>query len=90
MHVTPAKIVRPDAKGRITLGNLAAGVSSFVVTQEDDRIVLIPYTEIPAKEKWLFDNKTALQQVKQGLQESIAGKVHNLGSFKKYSGKEQD
>jgi hypothetical protein len=84
MHSEPTKIVRPDAKGRITLGSLANGISSFAVVQKDEKIILIPFAEIPAKEKWLFDNKKALQQVKQGLQESKEGKVKSLGNFKKH------
>jgi len=31
--------------------------------------------EIPAHEKWLFDNKTSLQQVTQGIQDAAAGRV---------------
>lgn len=78
--------VRPDAKGRITLGALAKGVSSFVVSVEKpNRIVLEPYTEIPAHEKWLYDNKSALAQVKQGLKDAKDGKVKSRGSFAKYT-----
>jgi hypothetical protein len=78
------KIVRPDAKGRITLGIFAKNISSFIITQEEDKIILIPYTEIPAREKWLFNNKEALDNVKQGLKDSYAGNVRSLGSFKKH------
>jgi hypothetical protein len=88
MKTKPIKTVRPDAKGRIALGLLAQGVSSFAILQdEDNRIILIPYTEIPANEKWLFNNKEALGKVKKGLQESATGKVRSLGSFKRYLGK---
>jgi len=82
------KTVRPDAKGRITLGILAKGVSSFVVEQKDDTIVLIPYFEVPAKEKWLFENKEALNKLKQGLKDSSNGKLRSLGSFKKHINEE--
>jgi len=84
MSFETLKVVRPDAKGRITLGALAKDVSSFIVEQEEDRIVLIPYTEISVKEKWLFTNKEAVKKVKQGLEDSFNGKVRSLGSFKKY------
>lgn len=44
-----ALTIRPDAKGRITLGRLARGVSSFRATTDAmGRIILEPYTEIPA------------------------------------------
>lgn len=79
------KIVRPDAKGRITLGSIAEGVSSYIVSKDiNDRIILEPRVEIPASEKWLFENKKALAQVKRGLQESADGKVKSRGSFAKY------
>ena len=79
------KIVRPDAKGRISLGYIAEGVSSYIVTIDShDRIILEPRVEIPASEKWLFENKKALAQVKRGLQQSADGKVKSRGSFAKY------
>lgn len=79
------KIVRPDAKGRITLGRVAEGVSSYIITVDNhNRIILEPQVEIPASEKWLFENAVALKKVKQGLIESAAGKVKNKGSFAKY------
>lgn len=79
-------ILRPDAKGRITLGKLAIGISGFEINVEDPlRIVLTPLIEIPAREKWLFENPTTLKYVRQGLQEAKAGKVKSLGSFAKYA-----
>ena len=85
MIVKEHKIVRPDAKGRITLGNLAAGISSYIVTKDkSNRIILEPRVEIPAKEKWLFDNKPALMQVKKGLEDSAAGRLKSRGSFAKF------
>ncbi len=76
------KVLRPDSKGRITLGDLAKGISSFRVTVDDrERIVLEPYAEIPAREKWLFDNADALRSVKRGLEDSAAGRVAERGSF---------
>jgi len=66
-------IVRPDAKGRINLGELAAGVSSYRVNiSENGNLTLTPYAEIPLSEKWIFDNEEALEKVKQHL--SLAAK----------------
>ncbi|HTM62927.1 MAG TPA: hypothetical protein VL360_00330 [Gammaproteobacteria bacterium] len=80
------KIVRPDAKGRITLGRLAEGVSSYIVCKDpQNRIILEPQVEIPANEKWLFEKAIALNKDKKGLQESAAGKMKSKGSFAKYS-----
>lgn len=86
MTVKILKTVRPDAKGRITLGPLAHGVSSYIMTKDkNNRIILEPRVEIPAKEKWLFDNKAALNQVKQGLKDSAAGRIKKRGSFAKFT-----
>ncbi|MCB1651368.1 MAG: hypothetical protein KDI46_04880 [Alphaproteobacteria bacterium] len=77
--------LRPDSKGRISLGKLAQGVSSFQARQmEDGSIVLEPFAEIPAREKWLFDNPPALNAVKTGLNQAAAGKARTLGSFAQY------
>lgn len=79
------KMLRPDSKGRISLGKLANGVSGFLVTETKDRkIILEPYSEIPAREKWLFDNKEALNQVKKGLEDAKAGRLNERSSFSQY------
>ncbi len=78
--------LRPDSKGRITLGKLARGVSSFHARRlEDGNIILEPYTEIPAREAWLFENATALGAVKKGLAQAAKGKSRSLGSFAEYA-----
>lgn len=80
------KTLRPDAKGRIALGHLAEGVSSYIVSQDKhNRIILEPQVEIPANEKWLFENKTSLRKVKKGLDDAAAGRVKSRGSFIKYA-----
>lgn len=78
------KVLRPDSKGRVALGGLAKGVSSFHVSIDGDRIILEPYAEIPAREKWLFENKSALASVKRGLAQSAARRTENRGSFAKH------
>lgn len=79
-------ILRPDSKGRIALGALAKGVSSFhVFVDSQQRIVLEPFAEIPAREKWLFENKKALAAVERGLKESRNKKTKSLGSFARYA-----
>jgi hypothetical protein len=79
------KMLRPDSKGRITLGHLADGISGFAVTQtKDHKIILEPYSEIPAHEKWLLNNKLAMKKVVQGLKDAKAGRLVDKGSFAKY------
>lgn len=83
------KMVRPDSKGRITLGHLADGVSGYLLTETlDHKIILEPYTEIPAREKWLFSNKIALEKLEKGLKAASAGRLVYKGSFKKFTEKE--
>jgi hypothetical protein len=77
--------VRPDSKGRVALGAYAKGVSSFRIHEEKDgRLILEPYKEIPAREAWLFENKTALAKVRKGLKDAKEGKVTRGGDFTKF------
>lgn len=83
--------VRPDAKGRITLGELAKGISGFDVSLDaSGRIILEPYAEIPAREKWLFDNKMALKKVTKGLDDYTKGHVSKRGSFAQFIDEDVD
>lgn len=60
--------LRPDAKGRINLSDLAKGVSSYRVNiSESGNLILIPYAEIPFSEKWIFENEDTLEKVKQHI-----------------------
>ena len=87
MAITEArKTVRPDSKGRITLGTLAAGASSFrAYRDKKGRIILEPQVEVPAVEAWLWKNPTAMKAVQQGLKDSSEGKLVERGSFAKYA-----
>lgn len=79
------KMLRPDSKGRITLGHLADGVSGFALTQtKDHKIILEPYSEIPTREKWLFDNKLAMKKISDGINDATAGRVVKKGSFARF------
>lgn len=79
-------VVRPDSKGRITLGALAKGISSFVISKEDDgRLTLEPYKEIPAREAWLFENSEAIGKVRKGLADVAAGSLRDRGDFSQYA-----
>lgn len=78
-------VLRPDTKGRISLGKLAYGVSGFAINADDPHhIVLTPLVEIPAREKWLFENPDALNRVQEGLKQASKGKLTSLGSFAQY------
>ncbi len=87
----PLLQVRPDAKGRITLGKLAEGVSSFRVSEQPGGAYLLePMVEIPAQESWLFQNKKALASVRKGLTQSAKGEVRSRGSFTKFANQEDE
>jgi hypothetical protein len=78
--------VRPDAKGRITLGRIAKGISSFRVHQEEGgRIVLEPFVEIPAREHWIFKNPEALAMLEEGLRDAAAGRTVRMPNFAQYA-----
>lgn len=63
-------VLRPDAKGRLNLGEIAKNVSSYQVTiEESGRVILEPYTEIPLSDKWIFEDKALLEQIKQQIAE---------------------
>lgn len=83
--------LRPDSKGRIALGKLADGISSFRVHRESDgRLVLEPFVEIPERERWLYKNPVALAAVEEGLRDVAAGRVVSLGSFAQYADDDLD
>lgn len=68
-----------DSRNRVTLTPLLAegeDISSFEAHRDGAKIVLIPMTEIPANEAWLYRNKEALESVKRGLKK---GKVRGRG-----------
>lgn len=89
MANTPEITLRPDSKGRIALGALAKGVSSFRVHKEEGgRVVLEPFVEIPERERWLYKNPEALAMVEQGLRESAEGKTYYMGDFSQYADEE--
>ena len=85
-----AQKLRLDSKGRVTLGMLAKGATAFYVSvDKDHRIILEPLVEIPAREKWLFENKAALNQVKKGIHDAAKGKVKKH-DFSKYLNEEKE
>ncbi len=81
------KTLKPDAKGRITIGSLIGekNISSFhAYVDRKSRIILEPYTEIPASELWLYKNPQALASVKKGIRQSSKRQTKSLGSFSKH------
>ncbi len=73
-----------DSRKRISLTKLlpAGPVSSVRAHVEEDKIILEPMVEIPAREAWLYQNKSALKKVQTGL--SQKGTIKR-GAFAKYA-----
>ena len=66
----------PDDRGRITIGRPTTAVSSYQATYNaDGSILLVPMTEIPARELWLWSNKEALASVQRGLAQAGRGET---------------
>lgn len=64
-------ILRPDSKGRLNLGDLAKDVSSYrVIKEECGKLTLIPYSEIPYEDKWIFENKDIIQKIKEEFEKT--------------------
>ena len=64
---------------------MAEGVSGFMAFYDKfHRIVLEPYIEIPAKERWIFNNPKILNKVKTGLSGASAGLIKKRGTFSQY------
>jgi hypothetical protein len=79
------KNVRPDSKGRIMLGKIAKGISSFDVQEVEYGVYsLIANVEMPAKERWIYENKAVARSLKKGMKQAKTGEVISRGSFAKH------
>ena len=78
--------VWPDSKGRIALGKLAEGVSRYLVRSgKDGSIILEPLSEVPARERWLYEDPESLARVRRGLADSKENRTRKAGSFSRYA-----
>ncbi len=70
------KVLHPDAKGRVAMGDWAKGASSFSVEQTGPGTFLfIKNIEIPERDVWIFENKEVLSAIDRGMAQSLAGKT---------------
>lgn len=83
-------VVRPDNRGRLTLGQVARAKSYRVMVNDAGQILLSPVVSIPERELWLWQNPDALASVQRGIQHLAAGETHDLGSFTQYAELEVD
>lgn len=59
-----------DNKGRVTLGSQFAGQTVVIDDSNPDFILIKPVVMIPAQEAWLYKNETALDRLREGLDEA--------------------
>ena len=62
-----------DSKGRVTLGSQFAGQTVVIDVSNPSCIMIRPVVMIPADEAWLYKNQTALDLVRQGLNDARGG-----------------
>ncbi|MCK4765191.1 MAG: hypothetical protein KAW12_23530 [Candidatus Aminicenantes bacterium] len=68
-----------DDRNRLTLGELLKGTKRVrLYRNERGELLLMPMVEIPASEVWLYQNRDALQSVKEGLEDAAKGKISKL------------
>jgi hypothetical protein len=76
--------VRPDGRGRLTLGSAARDADYRVLVNEKGQILLDPVVAIPASEAWLWQNPALRASMERALGEAVAGEFEDLGSFTQF------
>jgi hypothetical protein len=84
------QIVKPDARGRVSLKKFVGDVAKYTLkVNEDGSLLLLPSKKaahpVPTSEKWLYSNPKARLALEKGLMEAAHGQVVSLGSFAKYA-----
>jgi hypothetical protein len=83
----PAGEVVADERSRLAFGK--AGVRRddryAVAINDEGEILLTPLVSIPKRELLIWENQLVREQLGQGLRESAADEVFDLGSFAEYA-----
>lgn len=79
--------VRPDARGRVTLGGALQDSDYRVLVNQSGQILLDPVVtlSVPASEAWIWENPAVRASMGRALQQAAKGEFHNLGSFAKHA-----
>ena len=78
--------VYADDKRRVTLKKIKRAEKVYRIYENSiGQIILDPMIMVPASEKWLHENKSAIASVRQGLKEAGEGKLKKGPSFAKYA-----
>jgi hypothetical protein len=84
MVARSTRIVRTNSNSRFVSGAKEKCVDDGPDTEEKgSRPVLDRYQEIPTREGWLYENKTALAKVHKGLKDAKEGNVKSVGKLTK-------
>lgn len=80
--------VRPDERGRITLGDAVKDSDYRVLVNEAGQILLDPVVTltVPASEAWIWENAGARASMSRAMQQAAKGEFESLGSFAKFAG----
>jgi hypothetical protein len=71
-----------DQKGRLVLGGDFANRTVLVERVGEDEIIIKLARVIPESEAWLYKNKAALNQVREGLEAARQGRVNRGPNLK--------
>lgn len=80
--------VRPDERGRITLGDAVKDSDYRVLVNEAGQILLDPVVTltVPASEAWIWENPGVRASMSRAMQQAAKGEFESLGSFAKFAG----
>lgn len=80
--------VRPDDRGRVTLGDAVQDSDYRVLVNEAGQILLDPVVTltVPASEAWIWDNPGVRASMSRAVQQAAKGEFESLGSFAKFAG----
>lgn len=78
---SPSPITKiTDQKGRVLLGGKFANRSVIIESISETEVVIKLARVIPESEAWLYENPTALQMVRTGLEQARSGNISSEGS----------
>lgn len=86
--------VSMDSKQRVCLTRMLSKeerdcFNTFRMYREEGKIVLEPVVQVPEKDHWIYKDPESLTSLLKGIKDAEEGRLHNVGSFRKYA-KEED
>ena len=83
--------VRPDERGRITLGDAVQDSDYRVLVNEAGQILLDPVVTltVPASEAWIWENPGVRASMSRAMRQAANGEFESLGSFARFAGNDK-